>query len=46
MADRAESIATFPPPMTATFFPTFMGVSNSGNWYDFIKFGLESELVG
>ena len=37
MAVRAESMATFPPPMTATFLPLMMGVSYSGNLYAFMR---------
>jgi len=34
----AASIATFPPPTTATFVALFSGVSASGNRYAFIRF--------
>ena len=36
IAVRAESMATFPPPMTQTFSPRTTGVSKSGNRYAFI----------
>src|SRR4030042_4645277 len=39
-AERAESIATLPPPMTETCLPTLMGVSYSGEAYDFIRLTL------
>jgi len=37
-AVRAASIATFPPPTTATFVALFSGVSDSGKRYAFIRF--------
>ena len=39
-AQRAESMATLPPPITATFLPTFTGVSYSGKRYAFIRLTL------
>ena len=37
-AVRAQSMATLPPPTTATRVPLGAGVSYSGNRYAFIRF--------